>query len=345
MLREITEQPAVVGRLLDAAREVVAVAGALRRRDPAAVIFTARGSSDNAAVYGKYLIEATLGIPCGLAAPSVVTLYERPPRLRGGVVVALSQSGESPDVVEYVRAARRQGALTVGVTNAPASALAGATHHTLLLHAGPEHSVAATKTYVAQLTVLAMLVSAWAREVALERGLMGLPALLEQALALEPVARETAPRYRHMEECLVTARGYNYATALEAALKLKETCYVAAEALSAADLLHGPIAVVEHGFPVLLFALRGRALSFMQQVAARLAGLGAELITITDDEPLPGAAVTLRLPQASSGSAFPEALTPVPAIVPAQLLAYHLSVVRGVNPDVPRGLRKVTRTR
>lgn len=340
MLREIREQPAVAAGLVDHARgEVADLVRLLRRRPPQGVIFAARGTSDNAAVYGKYMIESYLGLPVSLAAPSIVTLYSGALQVRGWLVAGLSQSGESADIVEFIRACRSGGAFTVAVTNNGRSSLAGAAHRTLLLRAGPERSVAATKTYTAQLFLLAMVVLMWSRSAVLP-DLLRLPDLLEDILSLEGTVRDHARRYRRMEECLVTGRGFNYATAFEAALKLKEVCYVAAEALSAADLLHGPIAVVEHGFPVMLFALRGKPFGFLCDVARRLMRRGAELIVIIDDpQALPGAATRIHLPVD-----VPEALSPIPAIIPAQLFAYHLAVARGVNPDRPRGLRKVTRT-
>jgi len=342
MIREIHEQPAVVARIVEEApAEVAELCRQLRRRPPRGIVFAARGTSDNAALYGKYLCEVFLGVPVALAAPSVVTLYERPLRVRGMLVIGLSQSGESTDIVDLVRACRRQGALTVAISNQARSHLVTAAHHTLLMRAGPERSVAATKTYLAQLVPLALLVMTWSRTTAQLRAIPTLPFLVSQAIDVEPVLHDYAMRYRRMEECLVTARGFNFATAREAALKLKETCYVAAEALSAADLLHGPIAVVRPEFPVILFALQGKTFRHMCDVARRLSRRGAELVVITNDKAAlrPGTH-GVRLP-----FAVPEALSPIPAAVPAQLFAYHLSVARGLDPDRPRGLRKVTRTR
>jgi glucosamine--fructose-6-phosphate aminotransferase (isomerizing) len=304
-------------------------------------VFAARVTSDNASVYGKYLSEVYLGLPAALAAPSVVTLYERPLRVRDMLVIGLSQSGESTDIVEFVRSCRRQGAVTVAISNHPRSGLVETAHHSLLMRAGPERSVAATKTYLAQLGLLAMLVLTWSHAAEPRRALASLPFLVAQAIDVEPAVRDYAHRYRRIEECLVTSRGFNYATAREAALKLKETCYVAAEALSAADLLHGPIAVVRPHFPVILIAMQGKTLGQLRDVAKRLSKRGADLVVITNDE------AALRAGQRGVRLPFtvPEALSPIPAVVPAQLLAYHLSVARGLDPDRPRGLRKVTRTR
>lgn len=341
MLREIREQPVALARLLDSApKDLRDLTRRLRRHPPSGVILAARGTSDNAAVYGKYLIESVMRLPAALAAPSIVTLYRTRLHVRGHLVIGLSQSGESTDIVEFVESCRRRGALTLGITNDPDSALARSAHYALELHAGRERSVAATKTYLSQLAALAALVFAWtgARDLA---ALPELPALVTAALQLEPEVRDQAGRYRYMNGCMVTSRGFNYATARETALKLEETCNLLAEAFSSADLLHGPIAAVERDFPVMLFAFKGKAFDHLCQVAAELASKGAELLVVANDHgALRRATVGLHLSIAVS-----EVLSPIPAVVPGQLLAYYLSVSRGLNPDQPRGLTKVTRTR
>jgi len=341
-IEEIREQPEVLARLVDAEGPSVArLAGELRRHPPRAVVLAARGSSDNAALYGHYLFETLLRIPAGLASPSVVTLYGARPRLRGTLVLGLSQSGRSPDIVEYVEAARASGAHTVAITNDPASPLARRAGTTLLLRAGPERSVAATKTYTAQLTLLSLLVGAMAGDRRLLDGHRRLPELVAAALAREPAIRETAAAYRRMARCIVTSRGYNFATAREAALKLKETAYIAAEALSSADLLHGPIAVVEPHFPVIVIAPPGRARAHLAEVIRRLTARGAEAIVLSPGRAgRRGHTVALAAPRG-----IDERLTPHVYIVPLQLLACHLALLRGFDPDHPRGLRKVTRVR
>ena len=331
-IQEIHEQPEVLARLLDEERPAVDAAVAdLRRRPPSGVVLAARGSSDNAALYGHYLIETMLGVPAALASPSVVTLYRRTPRLRGMLVIGLSQSGRSPDIVEYVRAARGAGARTIAITNEARSPLARASHTTLLLHAGPERSVAATKTYTAQLTVLSMLVGGLARERRFVDG--------HRALASEDEIAVAARRSRTMERCLVTSRGYNYATAREAALKLKETSYVAAEPLSSADLLHGPIAVVGRRFPVVVIAPPGRVRPHLARITRELSARGAHIIAVSSDPAIAALARTV-LPVPSP---VDERLSPHVYIVPLQLFAHHLALARGFDPDRPRGLRKVTR--
>jgi len=342
MHREIHEQPQAVARQYDAEGPAIAALGRrLRRTPPELVILAARGTSDNAALYGRYLIETLWGIPVSLAAPSVLTVYGARLRLRRTLVIGLSQSGASPDIVEFTATARARGARTVAVTNHGESPLAGAAHDTLLLRTGPERSVAATKTYTAQLVTLSLLVSEAAGARRLLEAHRQLPALMARALAVEDRVHDVAQRWRRIEECLVTSRGYNYATALETALKLKETCYLVAEPISAADLLHGPIAVVERGFPVLLLAPPGRVLPHLAALASRLARRRARTVVVSSDRAvLRSAGLPVEMPDAPD-----ERLSPHVYVLPMQLLAYHLSRARGHDPDRPRGLRKVTRAR
>lgn len=337
---EIQEQPAVLERLWDAVRPLARRLAARWRRDPPwMVVFAARGSSDSAALYGRYLWEARLGVPASLAAPSVVTLYRARLRLRGTWVVGLSQSGRSPDVVAFVRRARQAGAFTVAVTNEPDSPLARESQEVLPLHAGRERSVAATKTYVAELFVLSLL----AGEVARDRRLLSaherLPSQVAAALGVEETASDLARRWEGVAACVVTGRGYDYATAREAALKLKETAYLPAEALSSADFLHGPVALVGRGFPVLVVASPGRARRHLQDVVRLLRRRGAQLAVVSSDP-----AVLRRVQHGLAVPAgTPEELTPHVCAVAVQLFSYHLGLRRGINPDRPRGLRKVTR--
>lgn len=340
MEREIREQPQVLARLLETeGRRVGWIAQRLRREPPVAIVLVARGSSDNAATYGRYLLETLLRIPTALAAPSVVTLYGARLRLQRMLVIGLSQSGRSPDVVRFVRVARTQGARTLALTNDPQSPLAAAAEETLLLRAGPERSVAATKTYTAQLTLLSLLGAEVAQDPELLRAHAELPGWVERALGMEGEVRELALRYRYLEECIVTSRGYPYATAREAALKLQETCGLVAEALPSSDLLHGPIAVVERGFPVLVLAPPGRTLRHLQDVLDRLRRRQAETAVISSEvDVLQRATVPIPFPVR-----VPEVLSPHVYVVPMQWLACHLARLRGRDPDRPRGLRKVTR--
>jgi glutamine---fructose-6-phosphate transaminase (isomerizing) len=341
MIAEIREQPEVLSRLLEAERRpLLRLAQAIRRRRPSVVFLAARGTSDNAALYGHYLFETQLGIPAGLASPSVVTIYRTVPRLRGALVLGLSQSGRSSDIVRYVEAARAAGARTVAITNDPRAPLAAAAHDTLLLHAGAERSVAATKTYTAQLTLLSLLVAAMAGDRRLLDDHDRLPRWVERALSGEDAVRRLSRGLSRVYRCLVTARGYNFATAREAALKLKETAQVAAEALSSADLLHGPIAVVGPRFPVIMVAPPGPTRGHLIRVARRLAAQNARLVLVAPGRGFVG--LPYRVIPVPSG--VREILTPHVSIVPLQLLAFHLALARGFDPDRPRGLRKVTRS-
>jgi glucosamine--fructose-6-phosphate aminotransferase (isomerizing) len=342
MLQEIQEQPVVVERILqEESRRLHRLVRRIQRRDPRLVVIAARGTSDNAATYGKYLIETLLGLPVSLAAPSVVTLYGSRLQFQGSIVLGISQSGESVEVVEFLRAARRGGAFTIAITNQDRSPLARNAHEVLLCHAGEERSIAATKTYLGQLTVLALLTATWGGREDFLRALQQLPKWLQEVLQDGAKVAEQANRYRYMGECIVSARGYNYATAKEAALKLKETCYVLAEALSSADLLHGPIAIVERDFPVFLFAPSGRAYTHLLELTGSLVAKGAEVIVFSDREEILEKA-TIPIPVRAS---VPEEVSPHVLILPAQLFAYHLALAKGLDPDHPRGLRKITRTR
>jgi glucosamine--fructose-6-phosphate aminotransferase (isomerizing) len=284
------------------------------------------------------------------ATPSLSSLYGAPPRLGATLVLGISQSGRSPDVVSVLTDARRAGALTAAVTNDPASELADASDVVIELGAGPELAVAATKTYLAEIAVVAMLsaaLSAHATEDGHDDGhddgtrqLAAVPAAMRAALEQEPVVRRLAAKRAAIRECVVLARGFQYATAREWALKLKELTGVLADPYSGADFQHGPIALVGPEFPVLAVATRGPALDGMAELLRRLRDRGAELLVLSDDSEMldiaPGRGVPLP--------ALPEWLSPLAAIIPAQLFAYHLALARGLDPDSPRNLSKVTRT-
>jgi len=354
MRDEILEQADIVERLTsDPAPFRAAVSGARRAR-VRVVLYCARGTSDNAAVYGKYLATINAGLPAGLAVPSSATLYGAHVDYRDCLMFGISQSGETPDVVECLARAREGGAFTIAITNDGDSPLARRAHCVLVTGAGPERAVAATKTYTSQLAALAMFWSAWCDD---QRMLAALgrqaPAAMRAALDLESEVHEVAQWLRFSERLLVTARGYNFATALETALKLKETSYIAAVPHSAADLMHGPIAVVERGYPVLAFALPGATYAGMRVLVEDLASRGAELVVVDGG---PGdISIAPARPAAVAGDLggnrllrlacdLPEPLSPLVAVIPAQLLALHLAAARGNDPDRPRGLDKVTRT-
>jgi glutamine---fructose-6-phosphate transaminase (isomerizing) len=328
---EIAEQPDSLARLLrDGRDEIDALAARIVEARPAFVVVVARGSSDNAARYAQVLLGVRNGLTVGLAAPSIVTLYGGRPDLSGALVVGISQSGVSPDVVAVVDEARRQGAITAAFVNDAASPLARAAEHVVRLHAGPERAVAATKTYLAELGALAMLSASLSGHGWDE--LAALPARLAEALE-EPRAIDAA-RFAGSKRLVVLGRGFHYATAFEIALKVKETSYVLAEAASTADFLHGPVAVMEEGLPALIVAA-GRTPPELPSLLVRL----PELVVISDRAELLGrAALGLRCPS------VPDWLSPLVAIVPGQRFAVALARARGLDPDAPRGLTKVTET-
>ncbi len=339
---EIFEQPEVLERLLQAQRRPVReMACAIQGRGVHSIFVAARGTSDNAALYGKYLWGGVNRLPVALAAPSLFTAYHAPPKLAGSLVVGISQSGQSPDIVSVVAEGRRQNALTLAITNDPASPLAQEAELVLDLATGPERAVAATKTYTAQLLAVALLSAALAGDEEMLAALERLPELVREALALDATVERAAQRYRYMSECVVLGRGYNYANAYEWALKLKEMTYVVAEPYSSADFQHGPVAIVSQGFPVLAVVPNGAVRDHVLSLLETLVGEHrVELLAISNDEDILALAHTaLRLP-----ADLPEWLSPLVAIVPAQLFCYHLTRAMGYDTEAPRRLAKVTRT-
>lgn len=349
MLEEIRQQPAALERTL---RSEMRTAIRLRRRveqhPPKLIVLSARGTSDNAAQFGRYLLEITTGIPVSLAAPSIFTLYNATIRFDDVLVVAISQSGESTDTNLVLERAKEKGALTVGITNETESTLANMAEYVFQVRAGREKSVAATKTYTGQ--VMAFYLLAYALGAAIDpEDLKRLPDYARSALALESQIQERSERYTFITRGVVVGRGLNYANAFEFALKLMETCYVVAERFSSADLLHGPIAVVESTFPSFLFAPPGVTWKGIREMIARLQELKAETLVITDMsnlEAVQTAARVICIPAKLSykGPLPEEIYTPIPYIIPAQLLAASLAEHKGLDPDRPRTLSKVTQT-
>lgn len=338
MLQEIAEQPAVIERTIrEESAKYDRLAKLLASRSIDLIVLVARGSSDNAALFGRYLLEVTTGIPVSLAAPSVYTLYNSKLDLRRALVVGVSQSGEGADINLVLEAAKESGALTFGITNEAHSSMAAIADETLLIHAGREKSVAATKTYTGQMLHFYLLARALG---AADPGIDRIAELADAALAHAAAVEALVDRYVFMENCVVVGRGMNYGNSYELALKLMETCYVVAERFSSADFFHGPLAIVERRFPVLLFAPSGVTRSSSLDLLARLKELHADSLSITNDADVAKASShCIRLEPVAD-----ELLTPIPFIIPAQLFAAYLSEAKGLDPDAPRSLSKVTHT-
>jgi len=338
MLEEIAEQPAVLERTIAAEREkLVKIGDFLRQKDIDLIVLVARGSSDNAALFGRYLLEVTTGIPVSLAAPSVYTLYNAKMRLKRAVVIGVSQSGEGDDINHVLEEAKHAGAFTLAITNESSSAMARIADETLLIHAGREKSVAATKTYTGQMLHFYLLASAVGNK---RIDYHKIPAITSKTLELQSVVEEMVQRYAFMENCVVVGRGMNYGNSYELALKLMETCYVVAERFSSADFFHGPLAIVERRFPVILFAPTGVTKKSNIELLNRLKELNADSLSITNDDEIAGlSSRSIRMPDE-----LDEFLSPIPFIIPAQLFAAHLAEAKGLDPDAPRSLAKVTKT-
>ncbi len=342
LYREIHEQPEVLERFLQLeAQQIADLAGAMRQRKVETIVIAARGTSDNAGRYAQYLLGAANGYLVALATPSLYSVYQRPPRFHNALVIGISQSGKSPDIVSVVAEAKRQGALTAAITNVPDSDLAQHADHVISLHAGDEKSVAATKTYTSQLCAIAALSTALATERDMQEALTSVPDAVAQTLRMNEMIAAVAQRYRYMRDCVVIGRGFNYASAFELALKMKELTYTIAEPYSSADFMHGPLALIEHGFPAIVITPSGKMLAEMKEFVRVLRQREAETIVISDDaETLALARIPFALPVT-----LPEWLSPITAIVPGQLFAMHLAAARDYDPDHPRGLKKVTETK
>jgi len=342
MLREIHEQPQAIRETI--AREqaqIAAVAANLRAKQPRLVLLAARGTSDAAGTYLRYLLGAVNGLIVAPAAPSLLTLYESPLRFEDVLVMGISQSGKATDVIEVLQHARQRGAMTLAITNTAESPIVQAAEYVLLTHAQEEKAIAATKTYTTTLAVLYLLAAHWAERTDMLEAIGQVPAVIEHVLAdLEPWIVSRSERYRYMEKCTLLGRGVNFATAQEVGLKLQECCAVTAEAWSAADYLHGPIAALEPGDPVLLFAPQGPALGSMLEVGEAVKAREGEMIIFSDDDDvLSLARVPMKMPPLGRSFWSPMALA-----VAGQLFAYYLAVHKDLDPDKPRGLRKITMT-
>ncbi|WP_394646505.1 SIS domain-containing protein [uncultured Sphingomonas sp.] len=335
MFAEAGEAAAAVARMIDANRDTLrTLAAHLRATPPAVVVTCARGSSDHAATFGKYLIETMVGVPVASAAPSVVSIYDAAVKTpTAPLCIAISQSGRSPDLLATVAAQKAAGAHVVALVNDTTSPLADAADTLVPLMAGPEKSVAATKSYITALAAQALLVAEWADDAKLREAVDRLPARLAEAWALD--WSEVVDMLVDANNLFVIGRGLGFGIAQEAALKLKETCALHAEAFSAAEVRHGPMAIVNEGFPLIAFATSDTAGDGVREAAAEFAGRGAR-VALADAR--------------ANGDSHPPALTDHPAIEPIlsiqsfYRMANALSVARGLDPDAPLHLSKVTRT-
>ncbi len=338
---EITEQPDRIKSLLFSQRKTVErIAAEIQKRDIQYVFLAARGTSDNAGRYANYLLGAMNGLPLALATPSLFTYYKQPPKLKNALVIGISQSGKSPDIVSVLEEGKKQGCLTLSITNEPNSPLAQTSDFVFDIQAGAEKAVAATKTYTAELMAVAMLSAALHGTKKAWVELAKVPAWMTQALKQDDFISQAAQRYRYIDQTVVLGRGFNYATAFEWALKMKELTYIIAEPYSSADFAHGPIAMMVKGYPVFAVAPKGKVFDSMLEMLKRLRDLSAELVVISNDKKaLSLAQVPLTIP-----ADVPEWLSPLASILPAQLFAYHLTLAKGFNTEQPRSIRKVTET-
>jgi len=340
---EIFEQPSCLEYLLASQRKnVEQIAQEIHSHDIRFAFLAARGTSDNAGRYANYLWGAMNGLPLALATPSLFTYYQNPPNLKNALVVGISQSGKSPDIVSVLEEGKRQDNLTLAITNELNSPLAQLADLVIDIEAGPELSVAATKTYTNELMAIAMLSAALAGDAKHWEELEQVSEWVSKVLDIDETIQQKVQRYRFMQNCVVIGRGFNYATAFEWALKLKELTYILAEPYSSADFLHGPVAMVAHGFPVMVVLPNGKVLPSLMPFLQHLKReLSAELVVISNSvEALSIAQTPIAIPEN-----IPEWVSPMVSIVPAQLFSYHLTLAKGFNADHPRTIRKVTETR
>jgi len=306
------------------------------------VFLVARGTSDNAGRYANYLLGARNGLQLALATPSLFTYYKKPPTLKNALVIGISQSGKSPDIVSVLEEGKKQNCLTLSITNEPNSPLAQNSDFIFELHAGAEKAVAATKTYTAELMAVAMLSAALSKNKKQWKDLSKISGWMKQALQHSDYISQAAQRYRYIDQTVVLGRGFNYSTAFEWALKLKELTYIIAEPYSSADFAHGPIAMVESGYPVFAVASKGKVFDSMLRMLKRLREeISAELVVISNDK----RALSLAQVPLEIHAEIPEWLSPLVNILPAQLFAYHLTRAKGYNTEQPRSIRKVTETK
>lgn len=335
MRREVLEIPSAVERLLQNGRDDIAhTADALRAKAPNYLVSVARGSSDHAATYLKYASELLLGKPIASIGPSIASIYNQKLDLSGSACISVSQSGKSPDIVEMARMARAGGALSIALTNNPDSPLAQVSDHTLNLHAGAELSVAATKTFVNSAVSGLWLLAQWAEDTDLLKAIHDLPDNLENAVRIDWPEVRSAVEGRQSLFCL--GRGPSYAISNEAALKFKETCQIHAESYSSAEVLHGPVSIVDGGFPAIALAADDAAASALADVADNLAEKGAQVFATHS-----AVNKATSLPAARTGHPLTD---PISLVTSFYAMVERVASDRGINPDAPRHLKKVTET-
>lgn len=340
MEQEIGAQAAAIRHTAEVnADKIKAFADEIKRKKIGHIMVAARGSSDNACNYFKYLCEIYAGIPVSFAAPSVLTLYDGALDLSGMAVIGVSQSGAAADVISVIERAKACGGVTAAVTNNADSALARAAAHSIFMDVGEEKSVAATKTYTAQMYLLAMIADALSGG-KLTKDLATVPALVKETT--ERVAADVekaAARFKDVKNCYVLSRGILYAAGQECALKIQETTYTHARAYAISDFHHGPFAVVEEGTHVIMLCAQGKTAKDNAEMLSKLAAAGADVTVFSSDSAIAGGAARVEIPASA------EAVAPFAFVTAGQMFALHLSLARGLNPDSPRGLKKVTITK
>ena len=340
LYHEITQQPDLASLLIE--KEFSNISKIVKKvRDRFDyILIAARGSSDNAGRYAQYLYGINNHFQVALSTPSLFTLYSSPPNLSNALILSISQSGMSPDIVEIVKNARSQNCASICITNNPDSPLSSESDFTIPIHAGEEKAIAATKSYTNSLVALAMLSAAFSDETTFMDQIRQIPDRMKATIDETESQLDMIQRYRYIDSCAVLGRGLNYSTTFEIALKVKELSGINANPYSSADFRHGPIATIYKSFPVILVAPHGKVFNDMQQMFEDVKNLQAETITITSDDKMLGESnLGFRIP-----SDIPETLSPVVSVIPGQFLGRQLAIERGLNPDKPEGLHKVTET-
>lgn len=342
MWKEIQEQPEVLERSFKSNQNMIKeIVKELKEHNINSVLVAARGTSDHAGIYGKYIIESEIGLPVSLAAPSIFTVYNKKMKLSNCLVIGLSQSGKAEDVLEVLKNANECGAITISITNNPTSPLAIEAKFHLFCDAGIEKSVAATKTCTTEMYLLAQLIAEWSGNEEIKKELSAIPKSITEMFTENENIKNKVERYRLMQECFVLARGINYPIAMEAALKIQETSYVRAKAYATSDFHHGPFAMIQKDMPVIVFAPDGPSLKDVADMIEKLKTSDAEIIIVSNNkEVLEMGNSSFEIPQTNN-----DIISPFYNVVFAQMFACHLSILKGLNPDEPRGLNKVTITK